>query len=314
MNRPQSAQEEDSGLVGEGNTARLQNVTVSMRSRSVCPPEMGWGPLCPPTPRGWRTGGWGTLGRRRHLCFLKVGQAVTSPHPGFSCSWIALPSPTPQGTSLPSTLRATQSCPCMPHASFLSPALAHATLLGPYSCWIAAGDTLHEPWWTALPPLENLPQEKHVVNSNLFLFLCFKHINYQVELRKSTCLARCPQPGMRAVNFSLGSWNPSSLPALRVPLRARWGRSVTPRVLSLGPRLTPRLLPARQEGQGSLSTSFLASFQSTWPSTPTYTLPVLQAQNTNTHPFPVLGPPRTQKIETADSKEKTELWKHRAKG
>lgn len=47
MNRPQLAQEEDSGLVGEGNTARLQNVTVSMRSRSVCPPETGRGPLCP---------------------------------------------------------------------------------------------------------------------------------------------------------------------------------------------------------------------------------------------------------------------------
>ena len=138
-----------------------------------------------------------------------MGQAVTSPHPGCFCSWIALSSPAPQGT-----LRATHSCTRMAHASFPSPALARATLLGPHSCWITAGDTPHEPWWTALPPLEDLPQEKHVINSNLFLFLCFKHINYQVELRKSTCLARCPQPGMRAVNFSLGSWNPSSLPAL----------------------------------------------------------------------------------------------------
>lgn len=157
------------------------------------------------------------------------------------------------------------------------------------------------------------PGEARYQLESLLVFM-FQAYQLPGGAQKSTCLARCSQPGMRAVNFSLGSWNPSSLPALRVPLRARWGRSVTPRVLSLGPRLTPRLLPARQEGQGSLSTSFLASFQSTWPSTPTYTLPVLQAQNTNTHPFPVLGPPRTQKIETADSKEKTELWKHRAKG
>lgn len=167
--------------------------------------------------------------------------------------------------------------------------------------WITAGDIPHEPWWTTLPPLENSPQEKQVISSNLFLFLCFKRINYpsfQAELRQ-VCLTRCPQPGMRAVNFSLGSWNPSSLPALR-PSERPGGDSQSPLGSSpWGPACPPRLLPARQERQRSLSTSFLASFQSTRPSTPTYTLPVSQAQNTNTHPFPVMGPPRTQKIETS---------------
>lgn len=103
----------------------------------------------------------------------------------------------------------------MAHASFLSPALAHATLLGPYSCWITAGDIPHEPWWTTLPPLENSPREKQVqISSCFYVSSVINYPSFQVELRH-VCLARCPQAGMRAVNFSLGSWNPSSLPALR---------------------------------------------------------------------------------------------------
>lgn len=145
------------------------------------------------------------------------------------CFRMVLPSPTPQGTSLPPTLRAAESRPYTAPASFLSPALAHATLLGPYCCGSQLGTFpmshggQHSHPWKIHPRRNRLSAQ---ISSCFYVSSVINYPSFQAELRQ-VCLTRCPQPGMRAVNFSLGSWNPSSLPALH-PSERPGGDSQSP--------------------------------------------------------------------------------------
>ena len=62
--------------------------------------------------------------------------------------------------------------------------------------------------------------------------------------------------------------------------------------------LSGQLPPHPEGGPGELSTSFLASFQPTRPNTSMHTPLASQAQDTDTHPFAVVSPPRTRNTET----------------
>lgn len=127
--------------------------------------------------------------------------------------WMVLLSPTPQATSLPPALRAAP-------AWLMLPSCPLPWLMPCFWDHIPAGSQL------GTFPMSHGGQHSHPckihpgrsrlstqISSCFYVSSIINYLSFQVELRH-VCLARCPQPGMRAVNFSLGSWSPSSLPAL----------------------------------------------------------------------------------------------------
>ena len=166
-----------------------------MRSNSVCPSEMGRAlSLLPTRPED--------PGGRAHFTsldaevplFSQSGTSYRFPHSGYFCSRTALPSPAPWGPSLHPTPRASQGCP-RPLPSLVPPPGTVFLMHHQAGSFSPSHSGQHSQPWKTRPGEAGYQPKSFLV----FVFQAYHYSSFQVEFRKSTCLARCPQPGMRAV-------------------------------------------------------------------------------------------------------------------